>query len=598
ISTINMIPGNSEKSPESGNFRQASMKLILFYCDTKVSKIFVETEENGVKSVSLSSPHNFFYRDEIVARIIDVEKPEDIAAKVDRGYTFYKAEQYFSIKFGDGLHYDEVSRTYRATRYGFVILDKTKSLRLIVPLQVTKDKTRAFLVVFPTKLQSIPGYKDIDEILTENKVIAPLDRKDIEQKLSEVNPLERTVHKIKIAQSKPPVNGRREYFVPLFDIEKKAGKVLSDGRIDFRQVGAIVQITKGQEVLQRFPEVKQMDGFNIYGEKVAAEMEESKGFQCGENLIPAPGNDLIYVSAIDGCLEIDKKTISVVAMVIIKGDVDFSTGNIDFNGSVQIRGAVLPGFSVKAHGDVIVGKNVDDAVIEATGSITVGMGIAGKGTTRIRAGGSLKAKYILNANIEVEGNIEAEDSIINSTIFANDKVIVTSQHGKILGGEVIARHQINVNYAGTQSETPTILTVGRNLTVERELQKIRKKMTFYKASTDEVMAKIKASFGATLFEDPKKFIAILPPVKKKACLELLAELSRNNNELKSLAMLGIRTEEKLVLDQDPVIVVPERTYLGVVINIKKRTRKIEEEIVNAKFYEDKDQKIIKFTQAV
>ncbi|MGL4370625.1 MAG: hypothetical protein ACRCUT_13285, partial [Spirochaetota bacterium] len=120
----------------------------------------------------------------------------------------------------------------------------------------------------------------------------------------------------------------------------------------------------------------------------------------------------------------------------------------------------------------------------------------------------------------------------------------------------------------------------------------------YKSSTDDVMAKIKTSFGTTLFEDPKKFIAILPPVKKKACLELLAELSKNNNELKRLAMLGMKTEEKLILDQEPVIVVKEKTFRGVVINVKKRTRKVDDEIPNAKFYEDPEQKIIRFSPAV
>jgi hypothetical protein len=574
------------------------MKLIVFYFETKVSKIFVETEENGQKTLSLSSPHNFFYRDEIVAKVIDVESPEEIKTKLDPGYTFYRAEQYFTFKMGSGLYFDEATRTYRASRYGFIILDKVKTMRLIVPLQVAKDKTRAFLIVFPTKLGRIPQYSDIEEILNLNKIATPVDKKDIELRLSEIEPTNKAVSKIKIAQSKGPVQGRKEYYVPLFDIQKKAGRVLSDGRIDFREVDSIIQITKGQEVLQRFPEIKPEDGYDIYGEKVSAETEESKGFLCGANLIATKEDENIYMSHIDGCLEIDKKTIGVVAMAVIKGDVDYSTGNIDFNGSVHIKGSVLPGFTVKAKGEIIVAKNVDDSVLEASGNITVGMGVAGKGGTKIKAGGSLKAKYILNANIEVEGSIDAEDSIINSVIFANDKVAVSSQHGKILGGEVIARHQITVNFAGTQSETPTVLTVGRNLTVEREIQQIRKQMNYYKSSTDDVMAKIKASFGTTLFEDPKKFIAILPPIKKKACLELLAELSKNNNELKRLAMLGIKTEEKLVLDQEPVIVVKEKTFRGVIINVKKRTRKIEEEIPNAKFYEDPEQKIIRFSPAV
>ena len=107
---------------------------------------------------------------------------------------------------------------------------------------------------------------------------------------------------------------------------------MSDGHIDFREVDSIVQITKGQEVLQRYPEIKPEDGYDIYGEKSLAEMEESKGFLCGTNLIPSKDDENIYISHIDGCLEIEKKTISVVAMAVIKGDVDYSTGNIDFNG--------------------------------------------------------------------------------------------------------------------------------------------------------------------------------------------------------------------------------------------------------------------------
>jgi uncharacterized protein len=573
------------------------MKLIMFYLDTRVSRIFVETEENGAKTVSLSSANNFFYRDEIMARVIDVDRPEDAPSKADHGYSFYKIEPYFSFKIGDNVYFDETSRTYRASKFGFGVLDKTKTLRLMSTIQLSKDKTRAFLIIFPTKTQRIPSYKDIDEMLQYEKIITSVSQGEIEKNLANIKPGEKMVTKLKIAQSKMPVIGRKEYFMPLFDIQKKSGKMLSDGRIDFREQDAIIQVSKGQEILQRFPEVKPEDGFDIYGQKIEGSSEEAKGYLCGKNIYPSPQNENTYISSIDGCLDIDKRNISVVPVVVVKGDVDFSTGNIDFNGSVQIKGSVLPGFAVKARGDIIVGNNVDDASLDATGDISVGMGIAGKGTTKIRATGNLKAKYILNSNVEVAGNVLVEDSIINSTVFSNDCIAVTSPHGKILGGEILARHEIKVNFAGTQSETPTTLTVGKNLAVERELQEIRKQMTQFKVVVDDIMAKIKASFGNNLFEDPKKFIAILPPVKKKACLELLAELTKNNNELKKLAMMGIKTEEKMVFDREPVVIVPEKTYRGVVINIKKRTRKIEQEIVNAKFFEDLQDKTIRFVQS-
>ena len=42
---------------------------------------------------------------------------------------------------------------------------------------------------------------------------------------------------------------------------------------------------------------------------------------------------------------------------VVPGDVDFSTGNIDFIGSVKVMGSVRNGFSVKAEGNVeIMGR--------------------------------------------------------------------------------------------------------------------------------------------------------------------------------------------------------------------------------------------------
>ena len=68
---------------------------------------------------------------------------------------------------------------------------------------------------------------------------------------------------------------------------------------------------------------------------------------------------------------------------MIKGNVDYDYGNIDFNGSVHITGSVLPGFTVKAKGDIVVDKNVEDAYLEAGGDINVKMGISGKGSCKV-----------------------------------------------------------------------------------------------------------------------------------------------------------------------------------------------------------------------
>ncbi|HPW52279.1 MAG TPA: FapA family protein, partial [Spirochaetota bacterium] len=491
------------------------MKIIIFYFDNRASKMFTEsTNESGQTTSVLSSPNNFVLRNELVARIVDATGPEDAKRYIDKEHiNYYHLVPYFQFKIGSGIFFDESTKSYRANHYGFIVLDKVKTMRLIVPFQITKEKTKAFYLIHPAKNGQLPSYSDIEEVLKLNKIVTPVDEKIIREELSKIDPKNRGITRLKVAQSKEPVNGRSEYFTPLVDIGKKAGKMLEDGRMDFKEIDSIVQVTKGQELLRRFEEIKAEDGYDIYGEKAAAVIEESKGFQRGENIVQSGSDPDIYVSAIDGCLETDKKKINVRAVATIKGDVDYESGNIDFSGSVRITGSVKPGFSVKATGDIFIDQSVDDAYLESGGKISVKMGISGKGSAVIKSEGGISAKFVLNSHLESKGDVIIEDSIINSKVYSNSKVFVTSQHGKIMGGEISALYRIEANSAGSSKETNTILTVGRNLELERELETIRIEINLKKESLEEVMTKIKTNFGGRLFEDPKKYIEVLPPIK-------------------------------------------------------------------------------------
>lgn len=576
------------------------MKLALCYFDTAVSRMFVEkTDEKGEKTVLLSSPYNFVYRDEIVAKIINVDDPEEAKLQIDEGYSFHVVMKNPTFKAGEGVYYDQFSSTYKASAYGFVILDRnTQRIRVITPIQMSKDKVRAYYVTFPTKFLKLPSYADIEHTLQEKKILAIMDKEEIEDQLLKIDLNEPRVNRVMVARGKEPVTGYDEYFIPLVKLEKKAGKVLEDGRIDFKEIDSIIEIKRGQEVLRKIPEVKPVDGMDIYGEKVDADFEVKEGYIKGEHIVESMGDASIFVSDIDGCLNVEGKKISVSPFAIIKGNVDYDSGNVDFNGSVHVLGSVLPGFSVKAKGDIIVDKNVDDAYLEADGDVTVKHGISGKGSMIIIAGGRVRSKYILNSTVEAVKEIEIEDSIINSKVFSNDRISVTARNGKIIGGEIIARHEIVVNVAGVPKENVTRLTVGESLFVERELIEIRREIDSVKIVVQDIMRKIKASFGEGLFEDPKKFLSILPPIKKKNCLLLLQELTAHNRELGEINKKRQEVEAKLKLERDPVVIVTEEVFPGTVISIKKRKRRIDEKLVNVKFYEDPSDREIRYTAAV
>jgi len=574
------------------------MKKVVFYFDPRVKKIYEKkVDENGETRTVLSSIHNFVYTAEIVARTIDIQDDSEIKEQIDPGYSYFHVVDNVPLKSDSGIIYDQNTAAYRATEYGFVVYEGGK-LKLLSPLQVTRDKLKAYMTVYPTKSGRVPGIKDIEDILKNYSILAGLGQKKIEEQLDAIDKNKPGLMRILVAQGKAPVNGHDEYYVPLLDVDKKAGEILSDGRIDFKEKGSIIQIVKNQEVLERIPEVKPVDGYNIYGDKAPSEIEEPAGYRRGENIVQSGHDENIFLSSIDGCIEAEGRTISVLPIVVIRGDVAYETGNIDFNGSVHIFGSVLPGFSVKATGDIIINNNVDDALIKADGDIIVKMGVVGKESARLVSGGRVTAKFLLNAQVEASGEIIVEDSIINSTVFSNKSISVVAKHGKIIGGKATALYSITVKVSGAINETETVLSVGRNLDIERELQEVNREIGRWRELVAETMRKLKVNFGEGVFENPKEYIAILPPVKKKNCLVLLKELNSSNRELKQFMEKSKEIQQKLNLEQEPVIVVKDKIYPGTVLNIKKSVRKIDRPLDNVRFFEDAEDKLIRFTSAI
>ncbi len=574
------------------------MKKLIFYFDPTAKKILIETvSETGEKKLVLSSPKNFVFSAEIVARIIEVDSDEQIPTRLDPGYDYHVIADYFTIKGDHGIYYDEAAGAYKAAEYGFVVLDGQK-IKLISPLSISKDKLKAYYYVYPTKFGRVPSYADLEEIMHQYRILSRLDQSKIVEQLQSIDVNQPKFTRILIAQGKEPVNGHEEYYVPLINLQKKAGELHSDGSIDFKEVGFIVEVKKGQDILRRIPKEKSVDGYNVYGDKAPAEIVKTDGYNKGANMEPGNVDENIYVSTIDGCVDIDGKTVSVLPIVYIQGDINYETGNIDFDGSVHIMGSVLPGFTVKARGDIIIEKNVDDALIEAQGDITVKMGVVGKEHAKLVANGKVIAKYLLNAKVEAVGDIIVEDSIINCDVFSNSKISVVARQGKIIGGKSTALYEIKVNVSGSPNETETQLSVGRNLFIEKELVDVHKEIAKWRQSVDESIRKLKGSFGDAVFENPKEYISKLPPLKQKNCLIMLKELSNNNIELKKLIEQSKEIQDKLKMEREPCIIIKNKAYPNTIISIRKSTKRIDGIIDNVKYYEDPDDKIIRFSPAL
>lgn len=140
-------------------------------------------------------------------------------------------------------------------------------------------------------------------------------------------------------------------------------------------------------------------------------------------------------------------------------NVDLSTGNIEFEGSVQVRGNVSSNFEIRAGGNVIISGVVEGACIEAGGNIIIARGMNGMAKGNLRAGGDIVAKFLENATVSAGGYVNTE-SILHSNVTAATEIQVTGKRGFITGGHVRAGQRIEVKTLGATLGAPTVVEVG------------------------------------------------------------------------------------------------------------------------------------------
>lgn len=266
---------------------------------------------------------------------------------------------------------------------------------------------------------------------------------------------------ILIAAGIPPVHGQDGYIRYTFPDLTRSGPVeQSDGSVDYREVNHLNNVHKDDLIAECIPPNAGKPGMNVFGQVIPGKDGRPARFKMGKNVVTDSEGIHLY-AAIDGLVTVTEgDRINVFAIYEVTGDIDYHVGNIDFVGSVVIRGNVLPGFRVTASGNIRVTGNVEAADLKAGGSIEVGTGIVGHTKSRIEAGKDIRTPYIYHANVISSDNIIVGQSIHHSIVKAGNSVICNGPKGGIVGGYVQAGNRIEARNIGNAMSTPTTVEVG------------------------------------------------------------------------------------------------------------------------------------------
>ncbi|NUU61395.1 DUF342 domain-containing protein [Paenibacillus agri] len=301
-------------------------------------------------------------------------------------------------------------------------------------------------------------------------------QRDIVQRLS-THPEEYFFNRVPIAIGDSAENGTDGRVVLTIDMEENRGPAeKADGKVDYKDLVRLQNVRKGQLIAKTVPPLAGKPGKMVTGEELPFKAGREAQFKVGKNVLVSNEETSMY-AAIDGLVTItDKGKINVFPVYEVNGDVDYSTGNIDFVGTVVIRGNVLTGFSVKSEGDIRVVGGVEGAELIAGGSIEITGGIIGYHKGHVSAGKNVKVSFIQDGNVAAGEDVIVSQSIMHSDIRAGHDVVCNGTKGLIVGGTVQAGERVIARTIGNTMSTATALEVGVLPELRNEINELRQQL--------------------------------------------------------------------------------------------------------------------------
>ena len=324
---------------------------------------------------------------------------------------------------------------------------------------------------------------------------------------------------ILIAEGTPPVQGKDAYIEYKFNTDKKAKPtVLEDGSVDFFNLNILNHCTEGELLAVLHPEEPGEDGENLLGERLRPADVKKEKFKFGNN-IEMSEDGLTLTSKVNGHVELVEGQVFVSDMLVVE-NVDNSTGNIEYEGSVQINGNVATNFSVIAHGDIEVKGVVEGASLQADGNIVIARGMNGMGKGTLNAKGNIISKFLENATAHADGYV-ASNSILHSKVTACGEVNVDGKRGFITGGRVCAAGGINVKTLGSEMGADTIVEVGADPKIKGRIAQLQK-----------------------LIEEDQKTLQTVQPVLKAAMQKISQGIKLSPDQVKQVHALNQTNQQK------------------------------------------------------
>ncbi len=449
-------------------------------------------------------------------------------------------------------------------------VNTSRAIDPIIKVTVSEDMLSAKLSLYPAlNMDKQITSPQILLLLTEKNKVSPgyINDKALEDAINQLNN-GYIIEDVEVCTGTPPVNGKNAVIEYLFERPNVKPKLLSNGKVDYREFTKFIFVAKDQLIVKRTPAEKGKEGRDITGNVI----KPVEGQDVQVEIIDGVYANLEkteFRSKYNGHVVLSGNSISVFPLLEIDGDVDMRIGNLRFEGTIHITGNVQSGFLIEAD-DIIVDGIVENAELKARNTIVIKRGIKGNiNKGYVKAGGNISIGYCENGCIITGGELTIEKYCFNSNVEANS-ISASGSEAVISGGSIKAFSLINVNKIGSKSSGKMEVVLGYSPILQGKAEKVKVEIN----QLSELIERINDGLSKLDLSDPK--VQSNPKVKMlldsaESFKRRLPLLEKKYNELNSKSVCS---EPKIAV-QDTIYPGVELVILGVSKTIKTEMTKVE-----------------------
>ena len=455
-----------------------------------------------------------------------------------------------------------------------------------IRLDVSEDRLKAYLSIDPPHGGVFATETKIKQAIGKSGICYGI----IEQAIQKACAAE-SCDRVLIAKASKPKRGKPSQFKPLVgeQIGTNPG-IEQQGHAPLHGSDIFLVVEPGTPLMKRTKPGAGKPGTDVYG-----------------NTIPAiPGDVLPFSTDIEGASISENSSDTLVAKqlghpvfrdrgvsvseVLSLENINTNSRDIEFDGSVFVKGDIADGVKLSISGDLAVKGGVGNASITAGGSIFIHQGLSGTTevdgsddshlyAANINAKESVHANSITHARITAGKHIISNDYIHNSDLTAGHKILVGqhSNKGELSGGSAQAFDLIAANVIGNREGTPTYLKVGAEGKYIFDLRLLNKEKRVNFQNTEDI---IKASEKIALLE---KSVGLMTP-------QMEAKLAKLNDRLKALQIVLNELNEQeeaikriLMKSKKSRVSAQQNVFHNTVVSILGSEYKISEDLQGGSF---------------